>query len=146
VNEAWPSNWRGLFETHGFVCLDILRGSLWDNTAVELWYRQNLLLFASADYLRAHPTLAGSGAAPLDVVHPALFEAAMSRNSGDAAEIDRLAKAYKELADETAALEAENQRLLAAWSALDEQMKRVRSLPHRRLTGLLRAVGRRFGL
>lgn len=77
VNEAWPSTWRDLFDTRGFDCFDILRGTIWHETEIEPWYRQNLLLFAAKNHLARTPDLAArlaeTPAPPFDIAHPDLF-------------------------------------------------------------------------
>lgn len=69
VNERWPTYWRDKLQARGFEEFDLIRPRIWDDTSVEWWYRQNLLLYARgqrAEQLRqvARP------APPLDVVHP----------------------------------------------------------------------------
>ena len=69
INEQFPSYWIALFETHGFKCYDLLRPQIWNEPDVEVWYRQNTLLFsryATFDGQRAEP---GS----YDVVHPEVW-------------------------------------------------------------------------
>lgn len=39
--------WSALFEERGFVCFDVLRDEIWDMEYVEIWYRQNILIFAN---------------------------------------------------------------------------------------------------
>lgn len=45
VNEQSPKYWSNLFMEYDFLCFDILRDNLWNNTNVDYWYRQNILLF-----------------------------------------------------------------------------------------------------
>ena len=77
VNEQWPSYWAALFADHGFRPLDILRWQVWNDPQVTWWYKQNLLLFARDDAIRAHPKLAAAAAnaprEPIAVVHPEKF-------------------------------------------------------------------------
>lgn len=72
VNEQWPSYWVKIFEASGYQPFDIIRSQIWDNSDVEWWYRQNILLFASAEAARRYNLHPNSG--PIDIVHPALFE------------------------------------------------------------------------
>jgi SAM-dependent methyltransferase len=44
VNEQWPLYWVKKFQHHGFKCYDIIRPQIWNNTNVEVWYRQNIFL------------------------------------------------------------------------------------------------------
>ncbi len=70
VNEQPPSYWARLFADHGYRVFDLVRPVVWDDDAVEVWYRQNLLLFATGAAAEQLASLAPP-APPLDVVHPA---------------------------------------------------------------------------
>lgn len=144
VNECWPSGWRSLFESQGFACLDVLRGAIWEDPSVETWFRQNLLLFVHSAHIAAHPELAAAGPLPLDIVHPAMFLEAAAESVRRARDVDRLSQAYDVQSKEVSALEVENERLRAAWSALDRQLADVRQSFGWRLATRLRALGRRL--
>lgn len=80
VNERWPSYWIAKFAARGYRLHDTLRPVLWNDGAVEYWYRQNALLFVNDAGAAANPKLPAMAAAgPLpgapDLVHPAMFEA-----------------------------------------------------------------------
>jgi hypothetical protein len=143
VNEAWPSSWRSLFEAEGFTCLDVLRGTIWEDPSVETWYRQNLLLFASGAHLAAHPELT-VGPMPLDIVHPSMFLDAVSDRTRHATDVERLTRACQDQSTEILALKAENERLNAARTAVERQLADVRRSLSCRLTRLLRVIGRLF--
>jgi SAM-dependent methyltransferase len=69
VHERWPSYWADVFQSHGYVALDIVRPAVWHDERVAFWYAQNTLL-----YVRDVPpgvTPAAIGAVR-DLVHPAL--------------------------------------------------------------------------
>lgn len=72
LNEQWPGYWVERFGANGFVVADVLRARFWENPAVTHWYAQNLLLFASREWLDARPAVRelspNLGAMPL--VHP----------------------------------------------------------------------------
>jgi SAM-dependent methyltransferase len=44
VNCQWPSWWQNGFNNRGFRCDDDLRWRLWEDSAVEPWYRQNIFV------------------------------------------------------------------------------------------------------
>jgi len=77
INEQWPSYWRDLFASRGYDCHTALREQLWHREEVEVWYRQNLLVFSVADLTeqvaQALHGAAASEAPPLDLVHPDLY-------------------------------------------------------------------------
>ena len=62
VNCRWQSYWAGLFESHGYAPIDCVRPVLWNEPAVNWWYRQNVLLYRRGAASRLPM--------PLDVMHP----------------------------------------------------------------------------
>jgi SAM-dependent methyltransferase len=92
MNQQWPEYWAELFEGHGYVCVDCVRPRIWDNPDVEIWYTQNLLLFADRAVLGARPQLAdeyerGRGR-PLAIVHPRVLRANQMRLARARAELE----------------------------------------------------------
>ncbi len=82
VNEQWPDYWTRRFAQHGYVPIDCLRKRLWDQTDIEVWYRQNVLFFVDHPRLAEYPLLRqerDQGALPLAIVHPEQYLAAVSR-------------------------------------------------------------------
>lgn len=76
LNEQWPEYWAALFANHGFQVLDCIRPLIWGNAAVEVWYRQNMLLFVSEEGFALYPELRSvPGADPKDLamVHPRFY-------------------------------------------------------------------------
>lgn len=49
INERWPSWWAKRFVAHGYKAYDLLRDDMWWDQRVEWWYRQNTVVFASAE-------------------------------------------------------------------------------------------------
>jgi SAM-dependent methyltransferase len=78
VNEQWPDYWANQFLRHGYVPVDVIRPSIWQNSGVDWWYAQNTLLFVESDFLRRHPALLRvyelTLHMQLNVVHPRCFE------------------------------------------------------------------------
>lgn len=71
VNEQWPQYWNEFFSDNGFVCFDLLRQMFWNDTRVDWWYRQNMLLFVHASRAREFEESTGcSPGDPLALVHP----------------------------------------------------------------------------
>ena len=79
-NTQWPTYWNALFRNHDFYCFDNLRPKVWDNTAVEWWYAQNVLVFArfgTASYAAIH-RVAAPTSKPMSLVHPRMHAAVSS--------------------------------------------------------------------
>lgn len=50
VNEQFPWYWQRLFAQHDYLALDVVRPLVRDNTSVEPWYAQNILLYVAREY------------------------------------------------------------------------------------------------
>jgi SAM-dependent methyltransferase len=102
VNEQWPVFWRDLFAQRGFRMFDPFRGRLREDRRVKWWYRQNLVLFASAEGIERNPPLQRepevSAGAELEWVH---FDIVRThRNPGFLAR-QGLGRAWKRLVSKT---------------------------------------------
>jgi hypothetical protein len=74
VNERWPDYWISHFNKQHYHLHDILRWKIWNDTRIEPWYRQNLLLFAKEGVFPFDPaSIALQRAAPTNVVHPGFW-------------------------------------------------------------------------
>jgi SAM-dependent methyltransferase len=68
VNCQWPSYWQKMFNSYGYSCDDAVRWRLWENQAVEPWYRQNMFI------ARYAPAEAGHEPRIRSVIHPKMLE------------------------------------------------------------------------
>lgn len=71
LNEQWPSYWQNLFAQQGYVFLDIMRPLIWENDAVEFWYKQNMFVVVKSE----HPLAQQYTPSATALVHPDLFHA-----------------------------------------------------------------------
>ena len=74
LNEQYLSYWIGLFANHGYQPLDVIGRAIWTNTSVDMWYRQNVVMFSQTFAPSAQDL-------PLDIIHPAIFAAVLARPS-----------------------------------------------------------------
>jgi len=68
INEQWQSYWATKFRRRGYLPYDVVRPQIWNNADVELWYRQNMLVYAKSSvegYAQAQM---------IDVIHPGVYE------------------------------------------------------------------------
>lgn len=72
VNERWPSYWAEKFEKAGYTPFDPIRPQIWNDRRVNIWYKQNIVLYARGRSF-------GSPATALDLVHPQMWEDARLR-------------------------------------------------------------------
>ena len=69
INEQWPTYWQNLFSKKGYYFSDIVRKKFWNNSAVDVFYKQNMFLICHESEQQRIPrtdTL-------LNIVHPELF-------------------------------------------------------------------------
>ncbi|KAA1008231.1 class I SAM-dependent methyltransferase [Paraburkholderia panacisoli] len=73
-NENWPEYWAEKFQRRGFVPLDFIREKVWNNRAVEWWYRQNVLVFVrQSSIVDKFPGQQSADPDCLARIHPELF-------------------------------------------------------------------------
>lgn len=63
INEQWMCHWIGLFNEQGWSANGWIRETLWDDTTIPWWYRQNILMFEHKAYVRNIGFV-------LDCIHP----------------------------------------------------------------------------
>lgn len=56
-NEQWPEYWVAKFRQRGFTCIDCLRHTIANDLSIDWWYRQNVFLAASSQYLSGNSLL-----------------------------------------------------------------------------------------
>jgi hypothetical protein len=78
INEQFPSYWIPKFNAHGFECFDFLRKLEWCNSKVDVWYRQNMLVFSRSRRFPEQSNEAGQ----CDVVHPEMWNERRNTNKG----------------------------------------------------------------
>jgi SAM-dependent methyltransferase len=57
VNEQMPEYWAEKFAQHDYIPVDFIRPLIWNDTDIDYWYRQNILLFVNKEKLREYPQL-----------------------------------------------------------------------------------------
>jgi len=73
VNEQWPAYWAQLFEKAQYHCFDWLRQAIWNDPAIPVWYRQNILVFVAHHRLGELPQGSSGSTLPLAVIHPDMY-------------------------------------------------------------------------
>lgn len=79
VNEQWQSYWVGKFRQCGFYAFDALRPKIWANNDIEVYYKQNILVFANEAGIGKYPKALDAAEMNkdprcFDMVHPQLYE------------------------------------------------------------------------
>lgn len=70
VNEQWANYWSEIFNQRGYRRFDVIRPSIWNLDDVDVWYRQNIFLYARED----RTTAAFENIMQVAEVHPALWQ------------------------------------------------------------------------
>lgn len=70
VNEQLPSYWAELFGKNGYVPIDCIRPQIWGNKDIDIWYRQNVLLYVKLSSLRRIEEKLTSKHIIMDIIHP----------------------------------------------------------------------------
>jgi SAM-dependent methyltransferase len=83
VNEQWQSYWADLFAQHGYRAYDLLRPMFWHNDDVDVWYRQNILVYSKKE-------LPAPEAALFDVIHPELWKERNRKIASYEAQLQRI--------------------------------------------------------
>ncbi len=60
INEQPPEYWADIFDSYGYVPVDYLRDKIWNDSDIEWWYQQNLLIYVKKTRLEDFPELAES--------------------------------------------------------------------------------------
>ncbi|NEV01810.1 class I SAM-dependent methyltransferase [Bradyrhizobium uaiense] len=71
INEQWQDYWANKFRALDFYPYDVVRPKVWNDAAVEVWYRQNMLLYVSKQLAGTMKGLQPSEM--LNVMHPELY-------------------------------------------------------------------------
>jgi SAM-dependent methyltransferase len=50
VNEQWPSYWENKFQQHGYICYDVIREKIKNDSRIDGWYKQNMFFVIHRDY------------------------------------------------------------------------------------------------
>lgn len=83
VNEQFLPYWKEIFESHGYLLIDIIRPKVWNNSQVEVCYRQNIVLFVRDDYIsqksELQQALSASNTDMYSVIHPELLKPRVER-------------------------------------------------------------------
>lgn len=73
LNEQPPQYWIDIFESLGFKMYDIFRPVFWDNKNIDVWYRQNMMLFTKDSSLFTELDLLNSFGGK-HLVHPEFYQ------------------------------------------------------------------------
>lgn len=73
-NEQYPHYWIEKFKEFGFLPYDCIRREIWENTKIDVNYRQNLLFFIQMEKTGLYPAITKENNIVLPLVHPLHFQ------------------------------------------------------------------------
>jgi SAM-dependent methyltransferase len=73
INEQWQSYWYNIFKQFGFIGIDCLRKKIWNQSEVQSWYKQNIMLYINKKNIGEINLSQEYYQDNLDIVHPELY-------------------------------------------------------------------------
>lgn len=73
INERPCSYWCKLFTKYGYIAVDCIRPFCWDNMDVEIWYRNNCILYIKNDLYKTLLSNIPDIRFPIDIIHPQML-------------------------------------------------------------------------
>lgn len=71
MNEQRLSYWIAIFEQNNYQVCDAIRGEIWNDKKIPVWYRNNTVIF----YNKLNPLINAKDITPIvDIVNPDMFE------------------------------------------------------------------------
>jgi SAM-dependent methyltransferase len=80
INEQWPTYWAKKFQANGYAVFDPFRAAIKNNTEIEVWYRQNILVYCRPD--AAPKAMSECRLEDLNFVHPEFYASIVSQALG----------------------------------------------------------------
>lgn len=74
VNEQPCSYWAKKFQKNGYRPVDCIRPVFWENEQIEIWYRNNCILYMTSDAFEQIKKNLPKISFPIDIVHPQMLE------------------------------------------------------------------------
>jgi hypothetical protein len=91
INEQWQYYWYTLFNEFGYIGIDYIRNMVWNDTKIELYYGQNILLYIKKEMLKEiniSEEYYKTSENQLNIVHPGLYIGKMTHMTHMMTQID----------------------------------------------------------
>lgn len=73
INEQSCSYWENIFNKYGYETVDSIRPYIWNDEQIEIWYRNNCILYIEKNSFEKFTADIPQNTYPLDIVHPAML-------------------------------------------------------------------------
>lgn len=74
INEQPCSYWIQKFRTRGYLPVDCIRPFFWNEEQIEIWYRNNCILYLTSEALKQFKVNIPPTLPPTDIIHPQMLE------------------------------------------------------------------------
>ena len=81
INENWVEYWHEKFVKNHFHCFDIFRPKFWNDPRVIWYYRQNCLLYVTAEKVGMLEDAGYSESNPISMIHPDMYLKSIHRKN-----------------------------------------------------------------
>lgn len=79
INEKPCIFWSEIFNKYGYNAIDCIRPHFWNNENIEIWYRNNCILYAKENLYQKLIVNIPQEKYPLDIVHPAMLNRILNK-------------------------------------------------------------------
>lgn len=79
INEQRISYWINIFAKYNYIPLDIVRPRIWNDKRIQVWYRENILIFVNKTELDRKLRKEICKENIYDIIHPDLYEYKVSQ-------------------------------------------------------------------
>ena len=73
INEQSCIYWETLFNKYGYKAIDCIRPYFWNNEQIEIWYRNNCILYIEQHTYKEISAHIPQNSYPLNIVHPSML-------------------------------------------------------------------------
>lgn len=74
INERMCSYWTNIFNSYNYRIIDCIRPHFWDNQDVEVWYKNNCVLFVKNEIFHRVKKSIDIQSFPIDIIHPDMLK------------------------------------------------------------------------
>lgn len=73
INEQYCTYWETLFKKYNYKAIDCIRPYFWNNDQIEIWYRNNCVLYIAQHTYEKISARIPQITYPLDIIHPSML-------------------------------------------------------------------------
>lgn len=129
INEQLPDYWIKMFKKYNYQPYDCIRGEIWENNNIEVWYIQNILLFVENEYLdkndKLKKELESMTKHPYSIIHPDLYSSKIREYDFKLKKLEEECDKLKEQQKIQEKLEIKNNKLMKKYETNIESQEKL---------------------